>query len=199
MLQEKLHYLSRVATYVVFSGSLPRDVEDDFYGETIRDLNRRGVQCVLDCENEPLRLGVEAEPFLVAPNQREAESLVGQEFFEADDFLMALDTIAGIGARNVLISEETTCYGLFTEERQSFRFRATTPRLDPIAQVGAGDVLLAGFLAARFNGRPLEDALRTGVGCAAASVLELGAGHFDPREAMRIAGDVQLDELQPVG
>ena len=46
MLMDKLRYLSRVAQYVVFSGSLPRDVEDDFYAEAIRDLNRRGVQCV---------------------------------------------------------------------------------------------------------------------------------------------------------
>ena len=45
-LLDKLHYLSRVASYVVFSGSLPRDVEDDFYAEAVRDLSRRGVQCV---------------------------------------------------------------------------------------------------------------------------------------------------------
>jgi len=62
VLFDKLHYLSRVASYVVFSGSLPRDVDDDFYAEAIRDLNRRGIRCVLDCEGEPLRLGVEAEP-----------------------------------------------------------------------------------------------------------------------------------------
>jgi fructose-1-phosphate kinase PfkB-like protein len=151
---------------------------------------------VLDCEGEPLRVGVEAEPFLVAPNQREAESLVGQEFFEPDDFLMALDAIADLGARNVLITEESACYGLFTEERQSFRFRASTPRLDPIAPVGAGDVLLAGFLAARFNGRPIDEALRNGVACAAASVLELGAGRFDPKEAARLSAGVELEELE---
>jgi tagatose 6-phosphate kinase len=196
ILLDKLHYLSRVASYVVFSGSLPRSVADDFYAEAIRDLNRRGVQCVLDCEGEPLRVGVEAEPFLVAPNQREAEGLVGQEFFEHDDFLMALDAVADLGARNVLITEETSCYGVFAEERQSVRFRASTPRLDPIASVGAGDVLLAGFIAARFNGRPVEDALRNGVGCAAASVLELGAGRFDPKEAARIAATVELEELE---
>src|SRR5690348_134326 len=113
MLLDKLRYLSRVASYVVFCGSLPRDVEDDFYAEAIRDLNRRGVACVLDTEGEPLRRGVEAEPFLVSPNQREAESLVGQEFSEDADFLMALDAIVDHGARNVLITQETSCFGLF--------------------------------------------------------------------------------------
>jgi 1-phosphofructokinase family hexose kinase len=197
-LLDKLRYLSRVASYVVFSGSLPRDVDDDFYAEAIRDLSRRGVQCVLDAEGEPLRHGVDAEPFLVSPNQREAESLVGQEFADDEDFLMALDAIADLGARNVLITQETACFALFREERSLRRFRATIARIDPVASVGAGDVLLAGFLAARFEGRPLDDALRQGVGCAAASVLELGAGRFDPREAGRLASSVELEALQPI-
>ena len=197
-LRDKLHYLSQVAMFVVFSGSLPRDVEAGFYGEAIRDLTRRGVQCVLDCEGEPLRLGTDAEPFLVSPNQREAESLVGQELNERDDFVMALDTIADLGARNVLVTERTSCYGLFREERTVRRLRASIERLDPIASVGAGDSLLAGFLAARFNGRPLDESLRQGVGCAAASVLELGAGRFDPREAGRLASTVEVEELDPV-
>jgi len=197
-LMGKLHYLSRVASYVVFCGSLPRDVENDFYAEAIRDMNRRGIRCVIDCEGEPLRLGVEAEPFLVSPNQREAESLVGQEFTEADDFLIALDTIADMGARNVLITQETSCFGLFREEREVRRFRASIPRVEPVASVGAGDVLLGGFLAERLDGASLDDALRTAVGAAAASVVELGAGRFDPREAQRLAGGVDVVELDPV-
>jgi 1-phosphofructokinase family hexose kinase len=197
-LLDKLHYLSRVATFVVFSGSLPRDVEDDFYAEAVRDLSRRGVQCVVDSEGEPLRHAVDAEPFLVSPNQREAESLVGQEFSEDDDFLMALDAIADLGARNVLITQQTACFGLFREDRAVRRFRASIERLEPVASVGAGDVLLAGFLAARFNALPFDLALRQGVGCAAASVVELGPGRFAPREAARLAASVQLEELQPI-
>ncbi len=198
MLFDKLRYLARVATYVVFSGSLPRDVPDDFYAEAIRDLNRRGVMCVLDTEGEPLRHGVDAEPYIVSPNQREAESLVGQEFEDDEDFRMALDAIVELGARNVLITQETACFAAFREDRATRRFRAVTDRVDPVAAVGAGDVLLAGFLAARSSGRSLEDALAQGVGCAAASVLELGPGRFDPREASRLAAAVRLEELQPL-
>ena len=198
MLLDKLHYLSRVASYVVFCGSLPRDVENDFYAQAIHDLNRRGIRCVLDCEGEPLRLGVEAEPFLVSPNQQEAESLVGQEFMDEEDFVMALDTIADLGARNVLITQETACFALLREERQVQRFRASIPRVEPIARVGAGDVLLGGYLSERFNGRAVADALRTAVGCAAASVVELGAGRFERREATRLASGVEIVELAPV-
>jgi 1-phosphofructokinase family hexose kinase len=198
MLLDKLRYLSRVATYVVFSGSLPRDVADDFYAEAIRELNRRGVSCVLDTEGEPLRRGVEAEPFIVSPNQHEAESLVGQEFQDDEDFRMALDTIADLGARNVLITQETACFALFREDKTVRRWRAAIGRIEPVAAVGAGDVLLAGFLAARFSGKPVDEAVREGVGAAASSVLELGPGRFDPREASRLAAAVQVDELQPL-
>ena len=87
MLLEKLAYLSQGADYVVFAGSLPRAVEDDFYAVAVRELNRRGAQTVLDSEGEPLRHGVQAEPLLVTPNEREAEALVGYEFHDDDDYL----------------------------------------------------------------------------------------------------------------
>jgi 1-phosphofructokinase/tagatose 6-phosphate kinase len=195
ILLEKLHYLSRGASTMVFAGSLPRDVGDAFYSEAIRDMTRRGVQCAIDSEGEPLRLGVEAEPALVSPNQREAESLVGQEFSDEEDFLMALEAIADLGARNVLISYEYGCFALLREERRLRRFHAVAPHVDPVSAVGAGDVLLAGFLAGRFNERPAEEALRSAVAAAAASTLVVGAGRFEPRDAGRLQAGVQVREL----
>jgi 1-phosphofructokinase family hexose kinase len=196
ILFDKLHYLSRGASTVVFSGSLPRDVDDEFYAEAIRDLTRRGVQCVLDSEGEPLRLGVEAEPAVVSPNQREAESLVGHEFNDEEDFLGALDAIAEMGARNVVITDEAGCFALVRADRRRRRFHAVAPHVEPVSAVGAGDVLLAGYLAATFADRPVDEALRAAVACAAASTLALGAGRFDPREATRLEAGVEVRELE---
>jgi 1-phosphofructokinase/tagatose 6-phosphate kinase len=196
-LLDKLHYLSRGADVVVLAGSLPRGVSDSFYADVIRDLTKRGVRAVLDSEGEPLRLGVEAEPWLVSPNQREAEQLVGQELEDDDDFLMALDRIADMGARNVQITHETGCFALVREERQTHRYRALSPQLEPVSTLGAGDVLLARWLAAILEDKPADEALRLAVGAGAASVLTVGAGRFDPREAGRLAGLVELHELQP--
>jgi 1-phosphofructokinase/tagatose 6-phosphate kinase len=197
MLRDKLRYLSRGADAVVFAGSLPRGVEEAFYAEAIRELNRAGVRTVLDADGEPLRLGIEAEPSLVAPNQHEAEALVGQEL-EAEDFTMALDSIAELGARSVLITLETGCYGLTREERAPRRFHAAAPRVEPVSTVGAGDVLTAAFLAAQLEGRSFEAALRASVAAASASTLEVGAGRFEPREANRLTGQVDVTELEPV-
>jgi 1-phosphofructokinase family hexose kinase len=199
IVREKLQYLSRGASTVIFAGTLPRDVDDGFYGEAIRDLNRRGVETMLDCEAQPLRLGTEAEPFLVSPNRQEAEALVGQEFDGDDDFMMALDAIAEIGARNVIITHESGCFARFREERRVRHVRVLAPRVEALAPAGSGDVLLAGFVGARFGGEAIEAALRHGVAAGAVSTLQVGAGRFEPREVVRVASEVRLDELEQVG
>ncbi|MBA3366042.1 MAG: 1-phosphofructokinase family hexose kinase [Actinobacteria bacterium] len=198
VLREKILYLARGATIVVFAGTLPRGVSESFYAEAIRDLNRLGVQTVLDGEGESLRLGTEAEPFLVSPNQREAEGLVGQEFQDEQDFVGALDRIAEMGARNVLITEESGCFALMREERALHRLHAVAPRVETVSPLGAGDVLLAGFLAARYAGRPIEDALRGAVAAGTAATLEVGAGRFAGRELGSLTAAVEVLDLEPV-
>jgi 1-phosphofructokinase/tagatose 6-phosphate kinase len=198
MLLEKLDYLSQGARLVVFSGSLPRDVPDDFYAVAIHELHRKGVPAALDCDGEPLRLGIEAEPSLVAPNQSEAESVVGHEFHDDEDFTLGLDRLAEMGARNAIVTTESGCVALLREERSAVRYRVTAPRLEPASKVGSGHVLLAASAAARSADRPGADALRAAVAAGAASVLELGAGRIDPRQAGRIQGGVELSELAPV-
>ena len=197
MLLDKIRYLSRGADAVVFAGSLPRGVADSFYADAIRELNRAHVRTVLDSEGEPLRRGVEAEPFLVTPNQREAEDLVGQELTEEQDFVDALERIADLGARDVLITLESGCYARIHEDRTARLLKAVAPQIDAVSPVGTGDVLLAGFLAARSEGRSPEDALRSAVAAGAASTLEVGAGRFDPRQAGQLVGDVEVVEVLP--
>ena len=197
-LSEKLHYLSRGADFVVLSGSLPRKVPTSFYADTTRELGRRDVRVVLDSEGEPLQVGVEAGPFLVSPNQREAEQLVGQELEDDDDFLMALDAIAEMGARNVLITLETGCFALLRFGKKTRRVRALAPYVEPVSGVGSGDVLLAQFLASVVDERAPDETLRLAVAAGAASVREVGAGRFDPQVAAAILSNVELAELQRV-
>jgi 1-phosphofructokinase/tagatose 6-phosphate kinase len=198
LLNGKLRYLSQGASLVVFAGSLPRGVSEDCYAEAIRDLSRLHVPSALDCEGEALRYGLEAEPFLVSPNQAEAEALVGQEFHDDEDFVIALDEIAARGARNVLITTEGGCYALLREDKTVHRYRVEAPRVEPISRVGAGDTLLAGYIAAWAAGRSRDGCLRQAVAAGAASVLVLGAGSFDPREAHRLEAGVSVTELAEV-
>jgi 1-phosphofructokinase family hexose kinase len=197
-LREKLDYLTQDAEFLVLAGSLPRGVEPGFYADVIRDANRRHILTVLDTEGDPLRHGIQAEPYLVSPNVQEAEGLVGHEFNDDSDLVNGLDEIASLGARNVLISLEAGCYALVREDRDEHRFRGRAPRFDPVSTIGAGDALLAGFLAARVAGRNVEESVRSAVATGAASVLEPGAGRFDPREVARVSGLVTVESLDRV-
>ena len=199
ILLDKLRYLCRGASTVVFAGSLPRGVDESFYADAVREMTRLGARVVLDSEGEPLRKGIEAEPWLVSPNQHEAEQLVGQELDGDDDFLMALDQIAEMGARNVHITMETGCFvldarGAPGEDDMGARARGRS-RFGCWAPATSSS--RAGWLRGR-TGRTVEEALRLAVAAGSASVLEVGAGRFDPREATRLAALVQVDELQPV-
>ena len=79
------------------------------------------------------------------------------------------------------------------------RYRARAPQLEPVSILGAGDVFLARWIAALDEGATAEAAIRLAVAAGSASVLEVGAGRFDPREAARLVSLVEVDELQPVG
>jgi 1-phosphofructokinase family hexose kinase len=196
-LTEKLFYLARGADFVVLAGSLPRKVATSFYADVTRELARRDVRVVLDSEGEPLRSGVDAGPFLVSPNQAEAEQLVGQELEDDDDFLMALDAIADLGPRNVCITLTNGCFALLRLGRRRRRFRAFAPHVEPVSAVGSGDVFLAQLLAAILEERSSDYAVRLAVAAGTAAVREVGAGRFDPQLAATFAADVEVAELQP--
>jgi 1-phosphofructokinase/tagatose 6-phosphate kinase len=197
LLMEKLQYLARGADFVVLAGSLPRKVPTSFYGDVIRNLARRDVRVVLDSEGEALMASVEAAPYLVSPNQGEAEQLVGQELETDDDFLMALEAIAEMGPRNVVITLENGCFALLRHGRKTQRVRAFAPHVEPVSRVGSGDVLLAQFLAAIVEERSPDDAIRLAVAAGASSVRELGAGRFDVQLAASLADALEVAELQP--
>jgi 1-phosphofructokinase/tagatose 6-phosphate kinase len=201
ILREKIDYLSRGAEMVVFAGSLPRGVDNGFYADMIRELNRRGIATILDTEGEPLRLGVEAEPTLAAPNQLEAESVVGQEFSEEDDFVLALDSLTEMGARNVIVKHDLGVYAHLRREKERgrpMRFRVEAPAVEVVSPVGAGSVLLAAFIAARIEKLPMEEALQRAVAAGTASTAMVGSGQFEIREAGRLVHEVKVSELASV-
>ena len=191
---DKLLYLAKGASMCVFAGSLPRDVDTDIYAKLIRELRRLGVQTIVDTDGDPLRRAVRAEPDVITPNVLEAEELVGHEFNDGlDDWgdRRARDVRARRArgdhddARRLLRAhagpEEQGA------ERRVYRVRVASPALEPRATVGSGDAFLAGFVAARYTGRPTAECLAYGVACGAESTQHLGAGLIDPDRVARPA------------
>jgi 1-phosphofructokinase/tagatose 6-phosphate kinase len=192
LFQDKLVYLARGAAIVVFAGSLPRGVEPDLYASLIRDLERLDVITVVDTDGEPLRQAVRAEPDVVSPNVLEAEELVGHEFASEQERLHAVGEIVALGPREAIMTLADGCVAHVLVDGQRRLKRARIEPREPIAKRGSGDALLAGYLAARYEGRAPDQCLRFGVACGAESTARLGAGLIDAREARRLMGDVDL-------
>jgi 1-phosphofructokinase/tagatose 6-phosphate kinase len=192
LFRDKLVYLARGAAIVVFAGSLPRGVAPDLYASLIRDLERLELTTVIDTDGEPLRQAVRAEPDVVSPNVLEAEELVGHEFASDEDRSLAVREIAALGPHEAIMTLPDGCFAQVLVDGQPRLKRARIDPREPVAKRGSGDAFLAGYLAARYEGRPIDHCLRFGVACGAESTGRLGAGLIDPREARRLMGDVEL-------
>jgi 1-phosphofructokinase family hexose kinase len=199
LFRDKLLYLARGAAIVVFAGSLPRGVEPDLYAALIGELEGMDVTTVIDSDGEPLRQAVRAEPDVVSPNMLEAEELVGHEFAGEAERSLVVREIAALGAHEAIMTLPDGCFAQVLVDGQPRLKRARIEPREPIAKSGSGDAFLAGYLAARYEGRAPDQCLRFGVACGAESTGRLGAGLIDPREARRLMGDVELSliELEP--
>ncbi len=196
LFRDKLVYLARGAAIVVFAGSLPRGVEPDTYASLIRDLERLDVLTVVDADGEPFRQAVRAEPDVVSPNVIEAEELVGHEFAGDNERSLAVAEIAALGPREAIMTLPDGCFAQVLVDGQPRLKRARIEPREPVARSGSGDAFLAGYLAARYEGRPPDQCLRFGVACGAESTGRLGAGMIDAREARRLMGGVELSDIE---
>ena len=189
---DKLLYLGKGAEVCIFSGSLPRGLDDDLYARLVEALNRMGVVTVLDAEGEPLRLAARAGPALVFPNELEAEELVGHEFEGEEDRRNAMSEIVELGVREAVMTLPDGCIALL----DGCLYRATLETLEPVSAVGSGDAFLAGFVAARYGGRDASECLRFAVACGAESTQHFGAGVLEPREVERLQSEVAVEALE---
>jgi 1-phosphofructokinase/tagatose 6-phosphate kinase len=196
LFRDKLLYLARGAAIVVFAGSLPRGLEADIYAVLIRELQRTGVTTVIDTDGDPLRQAVRAEPDVVSPNVTEAEELVGHEFASEEERSLGVREIAALGPHEAIMTLPDGCFAQVLVDGQPALRRVTVQPRDSIAKRGSGDAFLAGYIAARYEGRTPDQCLRFGVACGAESTAQLGAGLVDPREARRLMGDIELSAIE---
>jgi 1-phosphofructokinase/tagatose 6-phosphate kinase len=193
---DKLLYLAKGAAVCVVSGSLPRGVDSGLYGRLIEEMKRLGVLTVLDSEGEPMRIATRKCPDIVTPNELEAEGLVGHEFSDEEDRRTAIGEMVELGAREAIMTMPNGCLAMLLDGTERRLFRATLDPLDPVSSVGSGDAFLAGFVAARYAERDVDDCLRFAVACGAESTQHFGAGVVEQREVDRLAPDVRVEQLE---
>jgi 1-phosphofructokinase family hexose kinase len=193
----RLSYLAGGARICVLAGTLPPGAGEDLYARLVRDLGELGVPVVLDAEGEPMLAAIRAGAGVVTPNEREAEELVGQEFADRSDLMHGLSELLRLGAGEAVITRPDGCVAVVSEENSDRRFvEVRTRTLDTVSTVGSGDAFLAGYVAARYDGRPPADCLAYGVACGAESTQHFGAGAIDPNQVKRLLAEVEVRDLE---
>ncbi len=158
--------------YIVASGSLPPGVPDDFYGRIVDVGNRIGARTIIDTSGKPLAASVEKGVFLLKPNMRELQDLVGRQI-ESDEEIegAARKLLERECCRAVAVSLGAGGTVLVTPDGTT-RFRS--PTVPVRSKVGAGDSMVGGIVFKLVDGASVEEAVMFGTAAGAAAVMTPG-------------------------
>lgn len=176
------------ADWVVLSGSLPPGAPEDLYASLTRRLRLTGARVAVDTDGPLLRAALAGQPDLIKPNRRELSEASGLPVRGPSDALSAIERLRAAGAVAVLASLGPAGAVLVDETgAHDAMARVATRR----STVGAGDALLAGFLAAGGRG---PAALAEAVAWGTAAVSLPGSGMPVPSDIDRSA--IRVRSLQ---
>lgn len=182
------------AAWLVLSGSLPPGARLETYGTILARTQASGVRRALDTSGPPFRLGLAQRPDLVKPNREELAEATGRPVGTLGDAVIAARELLSAGAGAVLASLGPD--GALLVDQHGV-LHAQAPADQPRSTVGAGDALLAGFVAAGGEG---ADALVAGVAWGAAAVRQPGSKMPSPTDldpdAVRLTDNPDL--LRPL-
>ncbi len=168
---EKLDRLT-AGDVLVLSGSIPKSIDDDIYERIMRSLDGRGVRTVVDATKDLLINVLPYQPFLIKPNNHELGEMFGVTLHGPEEIISYGKRLQEKGARNVLISMAGDGAILITEQEEVFRMGV--PKGTVKNSVGAGDSMVAGFIAGYLENGSYKHALRLGSAAGSASASQRG-------------------------
>jgi 1-phosphofructokinase len=178
------------ADWLVASGSLPPGTPADVYADLVRGLAGSGTCVAVDTSGPALEAVLAAGPTLVKPNRDELAEVTGLRLVTIADVVEAATRLRDRGAGAVLASLGADGAVLVDDDGA---IHGRTPAVPPRSSVGAGDAMLAGFLAGGGKG---ADALVEGLAWGAAAVLQPGSGMPSPADIDRVAVRLERQGIQ---
>lgn len=167
-LLEKLDGLKE-GDVLVLAGSIPRTMPDSIYSDILRRLDGKGILTVVDATGELLLHVLEYSPFLIKPNNHELGEIFQVKLETREDVVPYARKLQEKGARNVLVSMAGQGAVLLDEMGQVHMLPVPKGKL--VNAVGAGDSMVAGFLAGWLTKKDYEYAFRMGISAGSASAF----------------------------
>ena len=159
---------------LVLSGSIPACIDADIYERIMEMLDGRGIRIVVDAEKDLLLNVLKYHPFLIKPNNHELGQMFGVTVTTDEDIAAYAGKLQEMGAVNVLVSMAKDGAILVAEDGSIYRqgvARGTVKN-----SVGAGDSMVAGFIAGYLETGDYRYALKLGTACGGATAFSDGIG-----------------------
>ena len=152
---------------LVLTGSIPKSLPDNMYDVIMRRLDGRGIRFVVDAPGDLLMESLPAKPFLIKPNNHEVGRIFGAQPETPEDCMPYAHKLHELGAQNVIVS----CggHGAALVDENDEEHIVPTAKIKLVNATGAGDSMVAGFIAKVNEGASFEDALIFASACGTAT------------------------------
>lgn len=156
---------------LLLAGSVPNTLPKDIYEQILERLGNKNIKTVVDATGELLVNCLKYKPFLIKPNKAELEEIVGKKLKNQEDIVSAANFLKNQGAINVLVSLGKDGAVLVDESGKVHTHSAL--KINLVNSVGAGDSMVAGFLAGMEKSYEYALHLGSAAGAATASLNDL--------------------------
>ena len=157
---------------LVLAGSIPSSLPKNIYENILKRLDGRNIKFIVDATGDLLKNVLKYKPFLIKPNHHELSDLFNVEISSDAEIIFYAKKLKEMGARNVLISMASNG-AIFISENGDV-LKSDVPKGKLINSVGAGDSMVAGFIAGYTKNNDLEEAFKLSIATGSASAFSKG-------------------------
>ncbi len=157
---------------LILAGSIPNTLPEDIYEQILSRLQGKGIRFVVDASKDLLCNCLKYKPFLIKPNHIELGEIVGKTLSSDEEIAFYAHELQQMGARNVLVSMAGEGAILLDENGMIYKQPGLKGKV--VNSVGAGDSMVAGFVAGAQKG--YDHALKLGTACGGATAFSEGLG-----------------------
>ena len=157
---------------VILSGNIPKCINENIYEIICKELYEKNVKFVVDASQKLLMNCLKYKPFFIKPNKEELEETFNTKIETKEEIIIYAQKLQEKGAQNVLISLGGDGAILLTEKNEVYY--SNTPKGQVVNTVGAGDSMVAGFIAGYLKKQNYKEALKLGIASGSATAFSAG-------------------------